>query len=526
LELVVWRGREVTIIYDSDAATNLNVVRAQRQLAKELAGRGAKVAVASLPPKLDGSKQGLDDYILGAGVDGLPGLIADAARLDEADALWRMNEEVVYVTDPGLVIVRASGQRLDPGKFVAHHYSHWQHIESVVSKDGAVKRAKKSTARRWLEWECRPSVDKLVYTPGGAQEVDNCWNLWPGWGCKPERGCVDPWCELLEYLFRSAPEQLKWFEQWCAYPIQYPGSKHYVAALLWSRATGTGKTLAAYMLMGIYGKNAVEIKNKDLRGGFNGWAKNRQFVYGDEISGADARIDSDWLKGLITQQTIQINDKYVPQYVLTDHVNYLLASNHPDSLFMDDTDRRYFVHEVVGDPAPRAFYESCHNWLHGEGAPGSYAGPGASALFDHLLRVDLTGFNPRERAPTTRAKVMMTLDGKSDLGMWCAQLREDPVTRLKPLGSRPAADCGLFTPAMLLRAYDPDGAKRVTSNGVSRELARAGFRRVNGGEPIRTSAGVVRLFAVRDTQKWLAASPRLAAEHFESFFGPEAVTKY
>lgn len=519
LEEIMWRGREVTIVYDSDAATNLNVVRAQRQLAKELAGRGAMVSVASLPPKLDGAKQGLDDFLLTEGIDGLTELVTEASRMDEADALWRLSEEVVYIQDPGLVIVRTSGQRLDPGKFVAHHFSHWNHIESVVSKEGVVKRAKKSTARRWLEWECRPSLERLAYTPGGSKVVDGCWNLWPGWGCEPKSGYVDPWCELLEYLFRSDPQHLKWFEQWCAYPIQHPGTKHYVATLLWSRATGTGKTLAAYMLMGVYGKNAVEIKNKDLRGGFNGWAKNKQFIYGDEISGQDARIDSDWLKGLITQQTIQINEKYVPQYVLIDHANYLLASNHPDSLFLEDSDRRYFVHEIVGDPAKRAFYEGCHKWLHGAGSPGSYEGQGASALFDHLLHVDLTGFNPRERAPVTAAKTSMTLDGKSDLGMWCVQLREDPITALRPLGTRSAAGCDLFTPSMLLRAYDPEGSKRVTSNGVSREMARANFRRVNGGEPIRTSVGVVRLFAVRNPKQWVLASPTAVAAHFETFFG-------
>jgi hypothetical protein len=51
LDLVGWVSREVTIVFDSDAATNTMVALAERELAMELAARGAKVYICRLQKK-------------------------------------------------------------------------------------------------------------------------------------------------------------------------------------------------------------------------------------------------------------------------------------------------------------------------------------------------------------------------------------------------------------------------------------------------------------------------------------------
>src|SRR5574340_1095790 len=82
-------------------ATNPNVVRAQRQLAKELITLGAMPAIASLPPGKNGAKQGLDDLLVAQGAAALEKIISDAPFFPEAEALWSLSEEVVYVREPG-----------------------------------------------------------------------------------------------------------------------------------------------------------------------------------------------------------------------------------------------------------------------------------------------------------------------------------------------------------------------------------------------------------------------------------------
>jgi putative DNA primase/helicase len=84
LASIPWQGRSVCIVYDSDAATNPNVRRAEWHLAECLARHGAKVKVGRLPqgdagPGGTHSKVGLDDFLVAHGPDALRRLLAEAA---------------------------------------------------------------------------------------------------------------------------------------------------------------------------------------------------------------------------------------------------------------------------------------------------------------------------------------------------------------------------------------------------------------------------------------------------------------
>jgi hypothetical protein len=510
-----WNGRRVVIVFDSDAATNPNVVRAQRQLAQELTARGAMPVIASLPAREDGGKQGLDDFLMARGATALEELLATAPLFLEAEALWGLNEEVVYVRDPGMVITRVSGQKMMPGAFKEHVYSNRHYLETQVTKKTQVT-VKKPLAPRWMEWERRFELERVVYEPGKDAIVDNCWNQWRGWGCEPKEGDVEPWTWLLDFLFQheESPDGRIWFEQWLAYPLQHPGVKMFTAAAIWGVAQGTGKTLVGHSMMQIYGTNAVELRDKDLKGGFNDWAENRQFVVGDEITGNDRRDQADMLKGMITQQQLRVNIKYLPSYTIEDRINYLFTSNHPDAFFLEDSDRRFFVHEVQGEPAELEKYKAFDKWRRSGGA---------SALFHHLLTLDLDGFDPKAPAPSTNSKSAMIRDNKSDIGAWCMALREEPDNMLRQLGTQASEECALFSAAQLQQAYDPESETKVTTNGLARELKRAGFRQVNDGIPVRTlGGGLQRLYAVRDANRWTSELPNALAAHWDTYFGPKA----
>jgi hypothetical protein len=516
LDKIEWKGRRVTIVFDSDAATNPDVIRAQRQLAKELTTtHGAQVYIAALADRLDGSKVGLDDFLVAHGSEKLDELLENAQPYEEGDALWKMNEELLYIKDPGFVINRASGQRMDPGKFVSHHYAN-RYFMGVDAK-GAPK--KKPLAAHWLGWEHRAEADKAVYAPGKPQMHEGSWNMWGGWGCEPKAGDVSLWTELLDHIFNGNPGAKKWFEQWCAYPIQHPGTKLYTAPLLWSRIKGVGKSLLGYSLMSIYGRNSVEIKSRQLKGSFNSWAQNRQLVVGDEITAGEARTDADWIKGTITQHKVTINVKYLPEHEIVDCINYLFFSNHCDALFVEDAERRYFIWEIILGKKPQEFYDRYDKWLGWSSQTGKAEGPGPAALFAHLLKVDLTGFHPKGAAPETSSRDHMIRNSKSDLGLWVEDLRTDPERMLRVLGEKAANEGNLFTARMLLRAFDPEGRTRMTEAAVGRHLATAGFPRANEGQPVRTKGGVIRLFAIREPEKWVSAKPKRIADEFDRVFG-------
>lgn len=68
LNRVVWRGRKVVIVFDSDLAEKPPVAWAEHALVQELRRREAEVYLLRLPAGPKGEKQGLDDYLVAAGV--------------------------------------------------------------------------------------------------------------------------------------------------------------------------------------------------------------------------------------------------------------------------------------------------------------------------------------------------------------------------------------------------------------------------------------------------------------------------
>lgn len=503
LEAFEWARRKVTIVYDSDFEKNPMVCAAINALAEELHERGALVHVAFLEdvyPDDENRKTGLDDFLVERGDDDLIRILKDAEPWGITARLWQMNKEVAYVRDPGMVVAQRTGQKMDCSKFGAH--SDWATVsvpERKMRPDGTMAVTKTAGGPMWLKWPLRRAVDKLSYIPGEDQftEIDGLTylNQWKGWGVKPEKGNVKPFLELIDFMFEGADKGAKeWFLDWCAYPIQFPGTKLFSAALIYGRFTGTGKTLAGYTLARIYGSNFIKIKSKDLYDTW--WAENRQFVLGDEISGSDKRAEADMMKAMITQEEVNINIKYIPQFSIPDCVNYYLTSNHADALFLEDEDRRIFVHEVTGEPLPDEFYAAYDKWLKKEG--------GAAHLMQWFLDRDLSDFNPKAQALRTSARERMIMTGKSDLAMWCAELKENPTGKLKVGQLRHQRD--LFTAAELLVMYQNEhehAIGKVTANGMSRALQAAGFKQAYGGRPLENPDGKQgRYFILRNIDKW------------------------
>lgn len=501
LEDVVWNVRRVRVVFDSDAHQNVNVVRAQLQLASALTQAGAAVMFVNLPPGADNAKQGFDDYLLAHTDEEFRALVATASPYDEGRALAALNAEVVLVRDPVVIYERASGNLVNRDNFVRTLYADRKYIESTMrGNPPAPVNKEKPLAERWLAWSGRAQVTALTYRPGHPEYVDGKLNLWKGWGVAPCAGSIDLWSRLLDHLFCGAEAGAReWFERWCAYPLQHPGEKMYTAACIWGAARGTGKTLAAYTLKRLYGENALEIRSEHLHGAFNEWARNRQLIIGDEITGSDRRADADRLKGLVTQHQVTINSKYVPAYVLPDCINYLFTSNHPDALFVDEGERRYFIHEVTVDPLPQAFYTEYDAW---------YKSSDVGALFSHLLALDLGDFNPCARAFKTSSAVRMVEETRSELAQWCRDLLGGGV--LERAGAAGASD--LYAPKQLLELYkmQTDNGRSVTPAVMGRELHRLRLEQ----RVIRVGGSTPRLYAVRRRDEWAAKDSREWAEHF------------
>jgi len=521
LEAFNWVKRRVYIMYDSDVVLKSGVQDAMNALAEELMDRGALPFIVYIPTGDDDRKQGLDDWCVANPGLSIGDLVSRCQPLTQVRKLFDLNEQLIYIRDKGIIVEQSTDNKMASSQF-KEAYLNVDYAELKVGDNGSVSLRKAPVATSWLQWPLRRQAASMTYKPGAPRVIHPSepsrtqYNLWPGWGCEPVAGDVQPFHELLDHLFKGGdPADREWFLRWCAYPLQYPGTKLFTACVIHGIKHGTGKSLMGYTLARIYGRNFTEINQMSLHAGFNGWAEAKQLVMGDDVTGSNKRQDNDVLKKLITQRELRVNTKFMPEYVVPDVVNYYFTSNHPDAFFLEDDDRRFFIHEVLVGSLPESFYMDYGLWL-------DTTGP--AALFHYLLHLDLGDFNPSAPARRTLAKEQMTADTRSDLGDWVFKLRSEPDTILK-VGEMPMPG-DLFTTGELLALYDPMGAKRVTANGLGRELRRAGVPRANRGQPIRGPSGTDRYYILRNVAQWLNATPGQLTDYLMQPPKPARVKKY
>lgn len=498
-------GRDVYVIYDSDSVSKPQVIMAENELCRQLTTKKARPLVVRLPTIGDSKKTGLDDYLLSDEAENFEQLLAQAQPWAQAEALLRLNEEVIYVENPSLVIRRNDGYKMGVPTFKNEVYSHKNYLDTSGDKP-----KKLQTAAEWVKWEGRAQVNGMDYRPGQPEFVvqrgRTSVNLWRPLPVQPVKGSVVPWLALMDYVFKDEPKSRKWFEQWLAYPLQHLGSKLYTAAAIWSVETGTGKTLIGHTMQRLYGDNSIMVRKRDLVSGDNSYAENKQFILGEEITGSDKRDISDELKGLITNEEIRINIKYVPTFTTMSCANYYFTSNNPDAFFIDEKDRRIMVHEITGDPLEEAWYIDVYDkWYKSD--------EGASALLHYFLNLDTSDFSPKGKAPMTRAKEHMIESSRSHLANWIHKLRENPEQVLQVAGGK--LNYSLYTADDLLQIFDPDGKGRVGVRAIGVELSRAKIPRAAHGMPCRTKYGQLRLWALYNSKQLAVATQKEVGELFD-----------
>lgn len=510
LSPIKWEKRHVYICFDSDYKDNPMVCKALSDFADELQRRGSFCHLVSLPQLPGLNKVGLDDFLVHAGpsaTEMFRQLLTYAEPLGLTAPLWELNKKFVYIRKPGLLVDQQDMEnKVSPAAFKDHLQATSLYQERQVKADGVVSFKAVSAASAWLKWPLRLEAARLTYQPGAERFCKGEFNTWSGWGVEPKKGSVKLFLQLVDHIFTGAEKEAKdWFLKWCAYPLQYPGMKMFSSAVIHGIRHGTGKSLIGYTLGRIYGKNFTEISQLDLHNNFNEWAESKQFVMGDDVTGSNKRQDADFLKKMITQKELRINAKYTPSYVVPDCINYFFTSQHPDSFFLEDDDRRFFIHEVLIGPMDEEFYVEYDLWLDTGGA---------SAVFDYLLSYDLGNFNPAASAYRTAAKERMINTGRSDLASWVRQLMAVPDSVLKV--GEISVDRDMFSSKELLEFYDPMGRTGTTANGLARELSRAGLRQVCDGKPVRLKDGTQgRYYAIRNQDRWLGVSMQGVAEHLD-----------
>jgi hypothetical protein len=267
----VWKGRSVYLVFDSDFATNPDVMRAhlrwQRSCRRRERSRISSVCLTCLSWWRRRRRPALTTtWCTRARVHSTE-LVSEAVPFSTSQELWQLNSEVVYIRDPGLMIVLEDGRKLSPAAFKEHAYSNRHYYETKVDAKGGQSIVKKPVAPAWLQWECRAELARITYKPGKTRiTAEGEYNYWPGWACEPKKGDISLWKHAAGLHFCQRLRQLvSGSRRWCAFRFSTQ-VQSFTLPLLWGRTHGTGKSLVGYSLGKVYGRNFTEISDEDLSG--------------------------------------------------------------------------------------------------------------------------------------------------------------------------------------------------------------------------------------------------------------------
>jgi Family of unknown function (DUF5906)/Primase C terminal 1 (PriCT-1) len=406
-----------------------------------------------------------------------------AALIDLAlsEVVAEMNKQYVFLTDTGQIF------RLRDRKVVSLEQLRNTYANKTVIDDNTGSR-RLTAIDAWLKSTERFQLRNITLAPGNDLVVDDCLNLWEGWPVPPTPGDVSPWRELVEHIFGKGTPEALYFEQWVAYPFQHPGAKLAVAVVIWSTQQGIGKSLLGESIAKLYGNHSTTITAQELHAPFNDWAKGRLFVIGEENSSSDRRADANRLKHLITGGTLYINQKNIPVFEQPNLMNLLFTSNHPDAFHLDGNDRRMFVHAANVTPLSADFYEKYGIWINSV--------EGQAALMDHMMHVDLTGFNPQGHAPHTAARAEMIEMSKSDVERFASEVFTDDFVDNVMHGEIISLD------ELTDRFNSTTKGSKSNPTAISRALRRCD---AYARKRISTTNGRRMLISIRNHNKWATA---------------------
>jgi hypothetical protein len=156
-----------------------------------------------------------------------------------------------------------------------------------------------------------------------------------------------------------------YFIKWIAQMIQYPHIKTIMPTFISGEGAGKGTLFKLFEKM-LGNEKVFETTNpsRDVWGDFNGMMCNCFLVNLNELSKKDTIEAEGKIKGLITDNSLAINQKGIPQYKIKSYHRFITTTNKEEPLNSSKGDRRNLIirssDEKKGD---YSYFETIHKYL-------------------------------------------------------------------------------------------------------------------------------------------------------------------
>ena len=241
----------------------------------------------------------------------------------------------------------------------------------------------------WLSHRLRRQHRGVTFSPAGPPIVNECLNLWQGWGVEAKVGDWGLIREHIEVVLAGGNKEFaEYVFRWIAWAIQNPAEQAEVALVLIG-AKGAGKGTLVRCLQRIFGAHAFQVTSRDeVIGKFNGHLQDTVLFIADEAYwGGDKRCVGR-LQGMITEPTLPIERKGFDLIQVPNFLHVVMLAEPGWVIPAGRFERRYAALAVSSDRRGNREY---FNALHRQIDDG-----GAEAMFHDLRRMEFGDWHPRE----------------------------------------------------------------------------------------------------------------------------------
>lgn len=326
------------------------------------------------------------------------------AYLNAPDEILAVSKQFAWDREAMNIFNIRTGRYVQKDRFSTHY------ANKFIDLGTAQKPKPVPLGQAWIQHHLRREATCILMAPNQPEDLpDGAINSWLGFDVEPTPGDIKPFIKLFKRQIPNKQDR-KYVLYWMANLFQNPAGRAFTSIVMWSRVQGTGKNLMWECIGNLFNDRHYTLVSQEVfDDSFTEWKANRVFVICDEVSSTEKRTTADRIKGWITSSSNAINTKNEPKFTQPNLIKYVFLSNHPDAVFLDDNDRRFFVVEVSQGRLPEQNAQEFVRWRDGGGR---------EALLYFLLNLDISNFNPMAPAPMSSAKQEMIEDNKSDFERW------------------------------------------------------------------------------------------------------------
>ncbi|MCM2287116.1 MAG: DUF5906 domain-containing protein [Desulfobacula sp.] len=201
-------------------------------------------------------------------------------------------------------------------------------------------------AQYWFRHLQRRTYKGIIFHPGN--EFPGYYNLWKGFYINPQPGDWSLFQGHIRNIIANKDENIfQWIMGWMARIVQDPGGKRPGTAIVLRGEQGTGKSFYADMFGSLFTPHYYTLsQSSHLTGQFNSHLRNALIVFADEgfLSG-DKKAEG-VLKSLVTEPTINIEQKFKDVTTQKNNINLIIASNNFRVIPAAFEERRFFVTDL------------------------------------------------------------------------------------------------------------------------------------------------------------------------------------